>query len=279
MVHPLEIIAELVLFCLPSSQTELAVEPPASPEPSLGRDAAQKLLRLAKKWWLCFAVLAGLLLPLVLLILYYGFFSFPGLAAMVASALGVVIWAALAGTLNEYKRFARNLMQQEDIQSIGSLLEVLEFQGGLSLWSRDLRKEAVITLICLLPRLGASDYLLLTPSQRRIWYRALIRQNSLEFAAASLPALAQVGDRKAIPVVMRLAARYPGLRQEADACLEAIKQSEYGGTAERLLRAAPAPEDPAHTLLRSAGQNKDGNTSFLLRPAQQTQNKARQRHE
>lgn len=176
---------------------------------------------------------------------------------------------------------------QDDIRSIGALIDALHLEDA------ETRNIAMDALIKLLPRLTAQDAALLSDTNRiKLCFllsvplespinkplRALhqpANERSVAFRIAILRAFAQVGDRKALRFVERVAKNDPkseGERRVQDAalaCLPALRRrAEQEGQRQTLLRPAQSASNEEDTLLRPASGGQDTAPETLLRPSQ-----------
>lgn len=274
-----------ILLASPTTDAKTSSETQKVAAPSNVEGAVALFDKEAKKKTWRYLLCVSMGLPVILYPLYCMLFAFldgpflPWVDLSFLYALLIILGGLLGGALGylggktmisrRQKEAAGMLVQQEAVEGIGPLMEVLEFQGGMSLWNRAQREQAVAALVRLLPRLRANESIHLTKLQRKMWYRAMSQYN-LEFAQASLAALVQVGDRAAIPAVRRIALRFPVLAQEASVCLQAL-QDRTPQEANRLLRPAHAPGASSQTLLRPAGHVGESDSGLLLRPVQDIQ--------
>lgn len=172
-------------------------------------------------------------------------------------------WFLWTQRLAPRKRIAHNLTFYNDIRAVGPLAEALEYRDV------DLREQAKIALIRLLPRLQASDAVLFTTEQRNRLYRAL-NSPDVEFVLAILKALEQIGDAKALPYVEKLASGGDAangeerVRRAAQACLPYLRERAERETP-TLLRAASVVESAPNSLLRPAAAGNDAEPEQLLR--------------
>ncbi len=192
----------------------------------------------------------------------------PAFIAPAFSWIGGATAGAFAVT-NRQKKATTKLARFDDVRAVGPLAEALEFQDAT------VRVEAEQALIRLLPRLQASDELLLTGPQRLRLNHVLEGKSPSkrgELARAILLAWQQVGDSKALPIVERMVegaglARHdltlvpfareclPFLRVSAErlqASGELLRAASNAAATPELLRAAygPGVSDPA-TLPRA----------------------------
>lgn len=185
------------------------------------------------------------------------------------------------------RELAAILAKQDDVRSIGTLIDIMNLEDGkMSEIARD-------ALIRLLPRLKASDALLLTDNQRMRLRSVLSLAcerpgfNSIgytfrraddpdtEFRIAILKAFQQIGDTSALAVVTRLANKPAKteaerrLQKAAQACLPALQEFvKEESNRKTLLRAAEASDNTSETLLRAAAGASSTDPGQLLRPSQ-----------
>ena len=149
------------------------------------------------------------------------------------------------------KKTVEALAKSNDVRIVGPLCDTLSFRDA------EMAKIAQETLIKILPRLQASDAHLLNREQRDRLYGTLTSGNK-PLTLATLKALEQIGDEKAIPEVEKLAngTRFANIeeneiRDAANHCLP-------------FLRERAAAQKAGQELLRASGLNM--NTADLLRP-------------
>ncbi len=167
-------------------------------------------------------------------------------------------------------RVARNIAVLDIPQAIGPLIEVYATSQLL----RNARFKGM--LIQMLPRLQATDTILLTSQQRKCLYRCLSNDEyfpyygrfwGADLKIAILKALEQIGDEKAVPHVEKLArtARNPQVRFAAQECLPYVQQrAEHARVEQTLLRAGTQP-DALDTLLRPVVSSAPTEPQQLLR--------------
>ncbi|HSV74291.1 MAG TPA: hypothetical protein VLH79_11080 [Chthonomonadales bacterium] len=206
--------------------------------------------RRRRKWvWVALAAFVVLMVVLASVGMAHNIGVFGGMFSAMCA------WAAVSAV---QKNAARKLAEFDDIRSTGFLLEALEYDDG------QLREIAAAKLTVLLPRLKASDAVLLTEEQRACLNRQTGKvriDREAPLLLAMLKALEQVGDERSVPAVRALANR-PGngevaarVRAAAREALPAVEQS-----AERWRNAT--------TLLRPAsGAAADRAEERLLRPS------------
>jgi len=180
-------------------------------------------------------------------------------------------------SLREFVRSNREEMQAaavvagfEDLRAVGPLA------GELGHMDYDTTPLVVKALTRLLPRLRPPDADLLDADQRACLYRALESAADstsdaydVEFAVAILGAIGQVGDRRALRLVRRLASEEETTRNEAricaaaQACLPLLEARVH----QTLLRPADVSAFAVpETLLRPAKNTADTPPERLLRP-------------
>lgn len=173
--------------------------------------------------------------------------------------------------MRQMQATVRALTSIEDLRVVGPLLDLLNESVC------QLNRQVVAALTRLLPRLQASDAGLLTARQRRRLSEALLYSvrgvhnfsNDHIFAIAILKALEQIGDRRELPLVARIAncktrsAYMDSIQAAARACLPHLRQRDTQAQATNtLLRAADAAPNG---LLRAVG-TPDDLSDQLLRP-------------
>ncbi len=212
--------------------------------------------------------------------------GFPTLLFTVAFC-GAAAWliASALKPLRRRREIASVLANQDDVRSVGALIDSLSLEDGR------MHEIAIDGLIRLLPRLKASDATLLTAVQRTrlchilslpaekplfsdigyVFRRA--NEKDIELRVAILAALEQIGDRSALPIVVRLAngkAKTAGQRriqEAAQACLPALQLlTRLEGDPLTLLRASDAANTAPGTLLRAAQGVAQTPPGELLRP-------------
>lgn len=204
----------------------------------------------------------------------------------------LVFLSATLGLLNMAMRprkrrrvLAHALARREDVRAIGPLIDALGLDDA------GVHEIAADGLIRLLPRLKASDADLLSDAQKSVLIRILnepigtfvagsvgyvfrlATNRDFELRLAILKAFEQVGDKRMIGVVERLANIKPKnagqkrIKEAAEACLPAlqsrIEQKTYSQT---LLRAAEVTDAAPATLLRAATGTASESPEQLLRP-------------
>ncbi len=162
-----------------------------------------------------------------------------------------------AGLSQTHKKAVGQLAYLDDLRAVGPLTEVLNCGDSATV------AQAEVALTRLLPRLQASDAMLLGKNQRDILNRALTNQPTVrrvELRVAILKAYEQVGDLSALGVVEKLAALEPKndrqrtVQEAAAHCLP-------------FLRDVAARNEAAHTLLRASASTAEARPDTLLRPA------------
>ncbi len=204
----------------------------------------------------------------------------------------ILFWAVFTGFMigailsprKKLRQKAQTLASLNDVRAVCPLIDTWKMEDG------GIHKIANQALIDLLPRLRSEDSDLLNAEQRILLYRALNRapnrnrsnirirsqeayQRKVAFQIAALQALAQVGDRHALPTVERLARReaqnqdQQRIRDAAQECLPLLKlriEQQYSN--ETLLRASRAFDATGDTLLRAAHGVQQTSSEQLLRP-------------
>lgn len=161
----------------------------------------------------------------------------------------------------EDANLAVSLTFRDDLRDVGPLMEALECTDNIA------RPLIIKALARLLPRLQADDAEQLDDEQRACLYSALQAASdptsyhyNVELAVIMLRAVGQIGDRRALNLVRRLAQaearRAPDerIRLAAEECLP-------------LLEARTDPTRPRQTLLRPADASATAVPAILLRPA------------
>ncbi|HLL80518.1 MAG TPA: hypothetical protein VKT25_13515, partial [Ktedonobacteraceae bacterium] len=146
-------------------------------------------------------------------------------------------------------------------------IEIASIQDG------NTNRSAAILLTGLLPRLQASDAILLTETQRAaLGYALTSNVGDARFLIAALKALEQVGDSSALSVVEKLAAGRirtadpKRVQAAAQECLLFLRaRYEQQRASETLLRASERSETLADTLLIPAKGVVATEVSELLR--------------
>jgi hypothetical protein len=208
----------------------------------------------------------GLFMTLVLLGIFLAIVKHDhSVLSHVGSFAGLAIAGAAA--TRKQKSAALAISRFDDIRAIGPLAETLEYRD------KSLLPIATQTLICLLPRMKASDAFLLNTAQRACLNRALQGKNT-DLTLAILKAWEQVGDFNAIPEVEKLAeghgygGRYLTVITAARECLPYLRQSaERQQFSAQLLRPSDGNTTPSDVLLRPATPHTAAEPSDeLLRP-------------
>ena len=172
----------------------------------------------------------------------------------------------------------QSLEREGGLRAISTLLDAFNISSSVGH-----RKSAMRALTTLLPQLKASDANLLTPSNRHT-LNVLIGSSLLPsklggvdhaFALAVLKAYEQVGDAKAVPVVVRLAncrprnTRQREIQKAAAECLPLLRaNSGEVASTQTLLRASTRHAGTPDTLLRPAASLSSIPPAELLRPTQ-----------
>lgn len=230
-------------------------------DPRLKQDAEFALMRLkqeSRRYTLQGACsMTCWILAIVLLVLSVGA-SAPGHGPPPLLLLCLLCLAVGAGAMPSARsRALAMLAEQQDVRSIGPLLEALE------VFPEAKREAILVLLITLLPRLTPSDAALLNRTQRRKLYTDLILEDpdrNESYLQAVLKGIEQIGEEEALYWVRRLVQRgatTPGqsrIWEAASACLLRLEA--------RLER-----RNDQTCLLRAAvGGNPSHNASELLRP-------------
>jgi hypothetical protein len=142
--------------------------------------------------------------------------------------------------------------------------------------SRDISALIKRKLTDLLPEIRGSDANLIAPYQWLCLCRHLITwdRTEFEFAIAILKALERAGPHNAISYVAKLAggrwlaARIPGVRRAAEACLPVLRSRAKGYVPSKELVPPSDAHTQAHALLREASRAtpRPNASSDLLRP-------------
>jgi hypothetical protein len=196
-------------------------------------------------------VFLGIFLSIVLCFVLIAIFTHH--TTMLNSIGSYVSFIAMgAAASQQQKTAALAIARFDDVRAVGALAEALEFKD------KDVVPMAEKALICLLPRMKASDAALLSPTQRQSLNRALKGKNTA-LTLAILKAWEQVGDARAVEEVEKLAqgrgrgGRIPKVVEAAQECLPFLRQSaERQQIGSQLLRAADGNLTPADVLLRPA---------------------------
>ena len=175
----------------------------------------------------------------------------PGLAMTAAmfSCLAGMLGFAVSGTY-EQRNLTNALIHSDDISIIPALIQAaatVEISGA----------AAVAVLTRLLPRLRASDALMLTAEDRALLHAAMGKHaRNRVFMLCALRALQQVGDASSIAAVRRIASRSSSDREvfaAANECLEYLQDRAAQAEATMsLLRASSSSEVDSETLVRPA---------------------------
>ena len=159
------------------------------------------------------------------------------------------------------------LIHSNDLRLIGPLLETAassEISGA----------TAALVLTRLLPRLQASDAEMLDEKARECLNSALLKHcGNAEFVLSALKALQQIGDARALPVVLKLAHRADrsaagqSIREAAQECLPFLEvRAAQQQASQTLLRASDVSAMPPDILLRPVQNPTDVPAEELLRP-------------
>ena len=150
------------------------------------------------------------------------------------------------------KRTVEALTKANDVRIVGPLCDALGFRD------EGMAKIAGEALIGILPRLQASDSRLLNDEQRVKLY-GILSSGDKPLVLATLKALEQIGDEKAIPIVEKLANRQRlaetkanEVRDAANHCLPFLRECAANRKAGAELLRASGPDTKAETLLRPA---------------------------
>jgi hypothetical protein len=205
---------------------------------------------------------------------------------LLALYLGSAVLTLLSLSNKNARWAARASAGLDDVRLVGPLVDAMKFEDAQT------RRLAYNHLTQLLPCLKASDAGLLNQEQRAHLCRILARPtdsilwrdlgdmfrrrpNHLpDFQVAVLKAFEQVGDRRALAVVERLAqgeARTTGrkrVQEAALACLPFLRERVgLEQASQTLLRASSASEPDPKTLLRAAGPDSAERIDQLLHPS------------
>jgi hypothetical protein len=224
---------------------------------ALAREEAEKRRKRRRNaYW----VMAGYVLFLIVLVAL-GAGGAVGSIGGLTSGIGAMFAASQL-----QKNTVPLLAEEDDIRIIGPMVDALGYND------KDVPGIAEQALIRLLPKMQASDSILLNEEQRNALYKRL-HGDPADLQIAILKALEQVGDSKALPHVQRLAreqaswARARRVKEAAEACLPfLLKRVEQERAAGTLLRATTADET-SNALLRPAGGGHT-DTETLLRPGE-----------
>jgi hypothetical protein len=177
--------------------------------------------------------------------------------------------------MRKMKTLLKELIQIDDIRVVGPLFEALVTSNNLREDDQD--RAIYYALERLLPRMQASDAVLLTAKQRRALYQILVKKSlpmghrqQAAFRLTILKALEQIGDSAAVPFVEALTKAEAYLdyqiavREAAQACLPFLRQrAEQAAVGNTLLRASG---DPAvDNLLKPATGIPANDAQQLLR--------------
>lgn len=186
--------------------------------------------------------------------------SFIGLVNLIVWIPGIILNRMNNG---RRKNTVFILTTMNDIRIVGPLCDALGFgDAGMA-------KIAQETLIEILPRLQSTDAHLLNNEQRRELYKTLLTNNRL-LILATLTALEQIGDEKALPIVEQLASSEPltqnrlGVRKKA-LRIANLEIREAAQNCLPFLRERAAAQKASQELLRAS--SPDTNIADLLRPA------------
>lgn len=190
------------------------------------------------------------------------------------TCIGAVLWAPIA-IISE--------LHFEQIRAAAiTALGRLRVPESVSILSRSawdgsprVSEAAKVALRKVIPTLTPNHYGALsadtTPNLARLLHEwDVLYEQDEDFAREVLAALEKVGDGRAVKSVERIAEEGPTeqLKQAAAAVLPILQERQQKEKDARLLlRAAQAPEDPSHILLRPAGGPPEADTQQLLRPA------------
>ncbi|HLV81023.1 MAG TPA: hypothetical protein VKT32_12115 [Chthonomonadaceae bacterium] len=253
----------------------------------MGDSSAEELMvllkqayRERKKWMRRVLILAGLYGLLVLLTLLLAIFRIPG-HKPIFQVLKYIQWILIPGLCgylplvfsrvsSRHNAAVQLLSRLDDVRAVGPLLQIWKQMDWTYFPQRKLAEEPLIRL---LPRLRADDASLMDDAQRRCLYYVLLRTNSPELDLALLKALEQVGNRRALPYVRKLAAGRGRctdslVREAANECLPyLIERMEEQRQGQTLLR--PGSQGAADdALLRPTSQVVAVDQNGLLRPTE-----------
>ena len=182
------------------------------------------------------------------------------------------------------RKIAKSLVEQPVTESLGSLVNMLALEDGMT------RRTVALALIALLPRIEEADFLRLTPNQhfrlRNVFQFSLENplgkdvlalfkpadKTQTEFRTVLLDTFAHFGDESHLPVLERLAqsdAKTEGeevLLRTARAGLPMLRDRISRRSAEKTLLRASSVEETGATLLRPSTENPAHDADELLRP-------------
>jgi hypothetical protein len=166
----------------------------------------------------------------------------------------------------KYNKAIHFLTHSTDPAAIGPLIEVL--------WLPEITAYVPLALRGLLPQLQPHHHSLLSTKQRDSLLHILTQPDSydLELQRATVLAMGNIGDAKALPILEQLAggalgaANSPELREDARTALFMLQERINPGYAGRnLLRASEAPIHSPDELLRPATGSSETPPKELLR--------------
>jgi len=182
--------------------------------------------------------------------------------------LGAILGWPLIQTRQRIRRAQGVLPQIEDVRVCGPLLEL--WHSG----DPETRLLVEASLVRLLPLFRASDVALLNARQHDLLDQVL-SSGSVGLTLAVLKALEQIGDKRELPLVERLAAggglakREERVRQAAQECLPYLQQRVLGMEANQTLLRASDRLEASDTLLRAAQNSTATSAEQLLRAGSQ----------
>jgi hypothetical protein len=166
----------------------------------------------------------------------------------------------------KYNKAVHLLTHSTDVEAVGPLIEVL--------WLPDITAYIPLALRRLLPQLQSHDAALLNAKQRNSLLHILTLPDTydMELQRATVRAMGNIGDAKALPILEQLAggalgaANSPELREDARTALFMLQERINPGYAGRnLLRASEAPIHSPDELLRPATGSSETPPKELLR--------------
>lgn len=176
-----------------------------------------------------------------------------------------------------YRSVKKVQVLAEKVSHFDDLRAVPFLVDALTHYSVAYPQTVVSALICLLPRIKASDTSLLTELQRLVLYKSMIpagdmikgtEEDKAAYRLAVLQAVTQIGDDKAIPylnVLISVSKTNSEVRTDAEDALQAIEQRMNESRDSRTLLRASDDTASISTLLKPAMPN-DVEQDNLLRP-------------
>ena len=170
---------------------------------------------------------------------------------------------------NQHRLLALKLAKLNDVRCVGRLAEALEWPDVT------VRRLAISALTGLLPRMVASDAVLITARQRGNLHRMLnldSARSAPEFVCSILKALEQIGDAASVPYVeqlVKIQPPSPRLRRVRDAagdCMPFLQnRAALNQSSQTLLRASSAAIVGGEILVRPANAADATDHELLLR--------------